>query len=99
MKIDVEGFERNVLDGYDWAVRPDLIVLEFEDSKTVPLGYSWKDLADGLIDRGYQVLVSEWFPIERYGGSHRGGDLRATRPSSRTLEPGATSSRPTTSIA
>lgn len=67
MKIDVEGFERNVLDGYDWRIRPRVIVLEFEDGKTVPLGYSWKDLADDLVGRGYEVLVCEWHPVQEYG--------------------------------
>lgn len=71
MKVDVEGFELNVLNGYDWAIIPNVILLEFEDFKSVPLGYSWKDLADGLIDRGYHVVVSEWFPIHRYGAAHR----------------------------
>lgn len=71
LKIDVEGYERHVLRGHDWTVKPEVIVLEFEDSKTVPLGYSWKDLADDLSDRGYAVLVSEWFPIQRYGATHR----------------------------
>ena len=71
LKIDVEGFERHVLDGYDWLIKPEVIVLEFEDSKTVPLGYTWRDLADTLVARDYQVLVSEWFPGQRYGGSHR----------------------------
>lgn len=79
LKIDVEGFERHVLNGYDWNVRPEVIVLEFEDAKTLPLGYSWRHLADDLVDRGYQVLVSEWFPIKRYGSSgdtHRWRRLR-----------------------
>ena len=67
MKIDVEGFERNVLRGYDWSFKPEMIVLEFEDAKTLSLGYSWKDLAEDLVERGYEVLVSEWYPIERYG--------------------------------
>ena len=75
LKIDVEGFERNVLDGYDWSVRPEVIMLEFEDSKTVPLGYSWKELAGDLDARGYQVLVFEWLPIEQYGGDHQWRDL------------------------
>lgn len=70
MKIDVEGFERNVLNGYDWRIKPEVIVLEFEDAKTVPRGYSWKDLAGDLLDRGYEILVSEWFPVEQYGGPH-----------------------------
>lgn len=71
MKIDVEGFEQHVLRGYDWSIKPEMIVLEFEDAKTVPLGYSWKDLADELVDRGYEVLVSEWYPVEQYGVAHR----------------------------
>lgn len=71
LKVDVEGFERNVLRGHDWSVKPEVVVVEFEDSKTIPLGYSWKDLADELVSRGYEVLVSEWFPVERYGTSHR----------------------------
>lgn len=70
MKIDVEGFERHVLRGFDWAVRPNMIVLEFEDSKTIPLGYDWKDLADELLGHGYEILVSEWFPVQRYGTAH-----------------------------
>lgn len=71
IKIDVEGYERHVLDGYDWSVRPSAIVLEFEDDKTRPLGYDWTHLADELSSKGYAVVVSEWFPIERYGVSHR----------------------------
>lgn len=72
LKIDVEGFERFVLDGYPWEThRPDTVLLEFEDAKTAPLGYAWSDLADSLVERGYEVLVSEWFPIERYGIQHR----------------------------
>lgn len=71
LKIDVEGFEREVLGGFPWRSHsPDAIVLEFEDLKTKPRGYSWTDLADGLVDRGYRVLVSEWAPIERYGVAH-----------------------------
>ena len=70
MKIDVEGFERNVLEGFDWTILPRVIMLEFEDSKTIPLGYSWTDLASILEAQGYQVLVSEWLPIARYGGAH-----------------------------
>lgn len=71
MKVDVEGFERHVLDGYDWIIAPNVLLLEFEDSKTISLGYSWRDLADELCSRGYQVLVSEWFPILQYGSGHQ----------------------------
>jgi FkbM family methyltransferase len=72
LKIDVEGFEREVLGGFPWnSYTPDAIVLEFEDLKTVPRGYSWTDLADGLVEHGYGVMVSEWAPIERYGVAHK----------------------------
>jgi FkbM family methyltransferase len=72
LKIDVEGFERNVLAGFPWDVCvPDAIVCEFEDRKTMPLGYGWRDLADELRSRGYDVLVSEWFPIVAYGTVHQ----------------------------
>lgn len=70
LKIDVEGFEMNVLRGLDWSIRPRTLVLEFDDAKTKPLGYSWTDLATELIDRDYQVLVSEWYPVTRYGTIH-----------------------------
>ena len=71
LKIDVEGYEQHVLDGYDWAIKPRAIVLEFEDRKTVPLGYNWRDLADRLHGLGYMVMVSEWYPPVRYGVEHR----------------------------
>jgi FkbM family methyltransferase len=71
LKIDVEGFEKHVLDGHDWSIKPDTIVLEFEDSKTVPLGHTWTDLADFLVERGYSVVISEWDPIVNYGVAHK----------------------------
>ncbi|MFH0908145.1 MAG: FkbM family methyltransferase [bacterium] len=68
LKIDAEGFDLMVLKGNDWdLLRPDVIQCEFEDRKTVPLGYAFDDLARYLTDRGYSVLVSEWYPIEKYG--------------------------------
>lgn len=67
LKVDVEGYERMVLDGYDWDVPPRVIELEFEDRKTEPLGYTWRDLADELRRRNYLVIVSEWNPIVAYG--------------------------------
>lgn len=78
LKVDVEGYERMVLDGYDWDVPPRVIELEFEDKKTIPLGYTWRDLAEALSDRNYLVIVSEWKPIAAYGPNqtwHRWGTL------------------------
>jgi hypothetical protein len=48
-----------------------MLVLEFDDAKTVARGYTWRGLADELVAHDYQVLVSEWFPVARYGAAHR----------------------------
>lgn len=72
LKIDAEGLDLFVLRGYPWEwLAPDVIVCEFEDEKTLPLGYTFRDLADYLTQRDYHVLVSEWYPITQYGGQHR----------------------------
>ena len=71
LKIDVEGFDFGVLKGVPWdKLKPDVIECEFEDAKTVPLGHTWKDIADFLRGHGYHVYVSEWHPIIRYGIPH-----------------------------
>lgn len=72
LKIDTEGLDLLVLKGMDWElIRPKVIVCEFEDSKTKQLNYSYKDLADYLISKGYKILISEWYPIEQYGIEHQ----------------------------
>ncbi|BBA33356.1 hypothetical protein sS8_1396 [Methylocaldum marinum] len=71
LKIDVEGFDFAVLRGVPLDdIRPMVIQCEFEDSKTVPLGHTWKDIADFLVGKGYTVYVSEWHPIIQYGIQH-----------------------------
>lgn len=72
VKVDTEGYDLFVLQGTPWnATRPRVIVCEFEDAKSVPLGYTFKDLAAYLDDLDYHVLVSEWRPIVNYSGPHR----------------------------
>lgn len=72
LKIDAEGYDLFVLEGVPWQLlTPEVILAEFEDFKTESLGYRWTDLAKLLLGHGYRVLVSEWYPIERYGGEHR----------------------------
>lgn len=74
LKIDTEGHDLFVLRGFPWTeerLRPRAVLCEFEDGKTRGLGYTWEDMADFLVARGYEVLVSEWHPIERYGANHR----------------------------
>ena len=69
--IDAEGHDLFVLKGLDWGkIKPEIIVCEFEDRKTKSLGYGFHDMAMFLKDRGYEVLVSEWHPIVRYGIAH-----------------------------
>ena len=71
LKIDTEGFDLMVLKGVPWnQIQPQVIECEFEDRKTVPLGYTFEDLAQYLFDRGYTVLVSEWHPVICYGIQH-----------------------------
>lgn len=71
LKIDVEGFDFSVLKGVPWELlKPDVIECEYEDAKTVPLGHTWQDIADYLIEKGYTVYISEWHPIARYGIPH-----------------------------
>lgn len=71
LKIDTEGHDLFVLKGFPWErVKPEVVVCEFEDSKTVSLGYDHKTLGEFLLTRGYKVYLSEWSPIVRYGESH-----------------------------
>ncbi|HML91673.1 FkbM family methyltransferase [Methyloceanibacter sp.] len=71
LKIDVEGYDKFVLDGFPWnADKPDVVLAEFEDNKTNRLGYDVHDVADVLLGQGYTVYASEWLPIVRYGIAH-----------------------------
>ena len=71
LKIVTEGYDLYVLQGVPWdEVSPRLILCEFEDRKTQKLGYEFTDLADYLKGKGYQIIVSEWYPIHTYGAQH-----------------------------
>ena len=71
LKTDTEGHDLPALRGFPWEVDfPDVVLCEFEDNKTRNLGYTTEDLAAYLIDKGYDVFVSEWHPIVRYGIVH-----------------------------
>jgi FkbM family methyltransferase len=79
LKIDIEGFDFFAIKGIDWeVVAPDVIICEFENSKTLPLGYSVTDLYQYLSDRDYRITLSEWHPISRYGAQHRWKGFAAT---------------------
>lgn len=77
LKIDTEGNDLFVLQGFPWErCKPSIIECEFEDIKTVPLGYTFHDLARFLVEKGYTVYVSEWHPIIRYGIRHDWNGIR-----------------------
>lgn len=72
LKIDTEGHDLFVLEGVDWEVsRPTAVLCEFDEKKTLQLGYSFSDMASLLVEKGYEVFVSEWYPIEQYGVDQR----------------------------
>lgn len=71
LKIDTEGFDFHVLRGIPWEDwKPEAVLCEFEDRKTLPLGYGWTEMADFLKEKGYDIWVSEWHPIIEYGRAH-----------------------------
>lgn len=71
LKIDVEGYDLFVLKGFPWDdYSPEVILVEYENSKSIPLGYTFDDIALYLLDKEYYLLVSEWDPIEQYGSIH-----------------------------
>jgi FkbM family methyltransferase len=72
LKTDVEGFDLFALRTFPWeSHHPKAVVCEFEDNKTIRLGYSADELAEFLEGKGYAVIVSEWHPVIEYGGRHR----------------------------
>lgn len=68
LKIDTEGYDLFVLKGVPWSrLRPHLILCEYDNHKSVPLGYRMEDMAELLRNQGYEVWVSESAPIPDYG--------------------------------
>ncbi len=71
LKIDIEGYDFFALKGFDWKNKPRFVLYEFEDRKTVPLGYSLEDSSSFVRELGYHVIYSVWEPIVEYGSRHR----------------------------
>ena len=62
LKIDVEGFERQVLEGFDFSIRPWVICMESTKPNTeIPCYEEWEHI---LLDRGY--VLKEAHGINRY---------------------------------
>lgn len=81
LKVDIEGFDFLALKGFDWTYSPRFVLYEFENRKTVPLGYSLADSSAYVADRGYRLVYSVWEPIVEYGSRHRWRGLFTEPPS------------------
>lgn len=67
LKCDAEGFDLHVLRGHDFETCPPrIVVAEFDNKKTRPLGYTTQDLSAFLEGKGYHLLFSERFPLIDY---------------------------------
>ena len=80
LKVDIEGFDFFALKGFDRAYAPRFVLYQFENRKTVPLGYSLADSSAFVADRGYHLVYSVWEPIIEYGTRHRWRGLFSTPP-------------------
>lgn len=62
LKVDVEGFEKQVLEGYDFHIRPWVICMESTKPNTeIPCYDEWEHI---LLDHGY--VLKEAHGINRY---------------------------------
>jgi len=72
LKIDIEGYDFFAIKGIDWDRKvPDVILCEYENRKTIKLGYTVDEMVGYLRVHGYQVTISEWYPIVEYGRTHK----------------------------
>lgn len=71
LKVDVEGHDYFALQTFPFdRFQPAAVIVEYEDKKSLPLGYDVHEMATFLEVAGYHVWVSEWHPIVRYGIAH-----------------------------
>jgi|TARA_B110000263_G_C15207516_1_gene463609 FkbM family methyltransferase len=72
LKIDVEGHDKQVLEGLDWTrIKPSIVMCEYEYRKTKLLNYTMHDLIRFFEEKKYNVMVSVWNPLKKYGGPHK----------------------------
>jgi FkbM family methyltransferase len=72
LKVDAEGHDFFVLKSFAFGLHsPKIIQCEFENKKTIPLGYTVVEMARYLEKFGYTIFVSEWQPIVQYGIRHK----------------------------
>lgn len=72
LKIDVEGNDFNSLKSINLSkYNPQIILIEFEDNKFKNCNHSTVDILNYLESENYHFMISEWFPIEKYGVKHK----------------------------
>lgn len=72
LKIDVEGNDFNSLKSINLnKYNPQIILIEFEDNKFKNCNHSTIDILNYLESEKYHFMISEWFPIEKYGTKHK----------------------------
>lgn len=69
LKIDVEGADFLVLQGFDFKqIKPEIVMCEFADDRSQKnFSCTHHDIANYMQNKGYKVFVSEWAPIQEYG--------------------------------
>lgn len=68
LKVDAEGFDLAALKSHPWdRIQPFAVSAEFQNLVSVRLGYTFDDLCTYMTDRGYHVLVSEWYSFGEEG--------------------------------
>lgn len=81
LQVNVDVFQKIALEGFPFdRDKPDFVVAEFEDAKTIPLGYAGKDIVKLLQSHGYYVYVSEWYPVAKDGMRRRWRGMRQFSP-------------------
>jgi len=71
LKIDTEGLDYRVLCGMPFdRITPEVVLCEFDELKTRQSGWDFRTVGDLLLGHGYDVFLSEWQPIVRYGGGY-----------------------------
>ena len=73
LKIDVEGHEKSVLDGFSnvGKIKPKVIICEFDDSKQKNNSTSAINLVNWFVDNQYKIFFSIWLKAVKYGGDHK----------------------------
>ncbi len=71
LKTDAEGYDLMALKGFDFsALKPKVVLCEFQDLKTKHLGYTVNDMSAFLEEQEYHLIYSIWYPIKEYGLHH-----------------------------